>query len=107
MADLSDIKENARLLASFDGRDSLPAQRIWLEQQFKTAAGQGIEGAIETTQATTESTSHTFQYRGSTVEERATGLRMAIYEIRAEIAAVNSGLDPRPRVGCLMPRFYS
>lgn len=104
-ADIQAIRDNSRLLAELERPDSLAGQRRLLEQWFKDAAGQQLEGSIETTQATTESGSHTFQYRGSTSEERAQGLRLAIVQIRAEIAAETAGVDPPLVAGALIPRF--
>jgi hypothetical protein len=104
-ADINEMKLTARMLAELKFPNSLVNQRGWLETEFQLVAGQAMEGSMESTNLSLEGSSSTFQYRGSTPEERAAALRRAITEIRAEIAAADAGVDPRPPAGVIYPRF--
>jgi hypothetical protein len=93
-------RREARILSA-----DLDHQLAWLIASF-TANGGIRENNTEATQLGQEGSSSTFQYRGSTAEERRLALDRVITEVEAEIAARDAGQDKPIGGTMLRPRFF-
>lgn len=101
-ADLQALVRNYRLRARIAGGTDLNRQREILVDRF---LAEDEAGPVEATAISgTEGASTSWQFRGSTPEERMTALQMAIAELDAEIAAAAAGEAAPGRIGAVIPR---
>lgn len=107
MADIEVLKQNYRLLARIKAGDMLAAQLTWLEARFLAHADDGDAGAAEVVGTGFKGQTASFQFRGSTPEERTHALRLAIAEVAAALTADTGGVDAPVFGGILIPRVIT
>lgn len=109
VADIQVLKRIYRRLATYQAAapKGLAEQRAWLIERFTNQATDADAGNPEITGTKYKGQESTMQLRGSTAEERAAALELALTEIDAEIAAADAGEDPPVPCGALLPRVVS
>lgn len=103
-ADIPVLTRNYRRLAKISAGANLAAQKQWLVHRF---ISEDTSGTAEATGIGGEGSNSSWQYRGSTPEERMQALEAAIVQVEAEIDAADAGEVAATPVGAVIPRVVS
>lgn len=107
MADREELKRIYRRLATINATapKALSDQKTYLEGLFTTHAGDANTGGMQASSSSFEGGSFAVLFRGSSAEDRALALDMALTDITAEIAAAAAGTVAPAATAALIPRI--